>query len=144
MSKVFEDEFMDVLSGLVSLCLEALEVSNKHADKLFMHGVTGVICSFDAFYEYNRQIVPGYQMFSPKVDIQVAKLGTNDLLKLEKVCNQHNRPVPTEIKMVYYVDSGKLDTRFRYDDVCPVDSDLLPGDLFDAWVEEEKKKLAAR
>lgn len=34
MNRVFEDEFMEIQSDLVSLCLEALETADMGVDKL--------------------------------------------------------------------------------------------------------------
>ena len=58
MEKVFEDEFMEIQTGMVSLCLEALEDVNINVDKVYIY----VFCDehetfFNTFFEYNSQIV---------------------------------------------------------------------------------------
>ena len=37
MNKVFEDEFMDIQSGIIALCMEALDIANQHVDKVFAY-----------------------------------------------------------------------------------------------------------
>lgn len=37
MEKVFEDEFIEIQTGMVVLCLEALEDVNKKVDKVYIY-----------------------------------------------------------------------------------------------------------
>lgn len=37
MEKVFEDEFIEIQTGMVALCLEALEDVNKKVDKVYIY-----------------------------------------------------------------------------------------------------------
>lgn len=42
MEKVFDDEFMEIQTGMVALCLEALEDVNIKVDKVYMPFVMNI------------------------------------------------------------------------------------------------------
>ena len=42
MGRGFEDEFMDIQSSLVSLCLEALETVDASVDKIYIYAFAAI------------------------------------------------------------------------------------------------------
>lgn len=137
MNKVFEDEFMDLQSGLISLCIE---VAQQKISKVYAY------CSnekkskmFNAFFEVDGEIKTLNQLGIPsKLAFQFLKVGTEDLEKIEPLCIKYNMPIPTEMKLYYDVKSGKYDATYKYEEVCSAKTGKSAGEVFLEWVSEIK------
>lgn len=145
MTKVFEDEFMEVQAGLISLCLEFAGRARKDVDLVYAYcyledGDT----SFNVFYECNGKLLRADQFGLGMLTLDFLMIGMQDLQEIRKVCDNHNQPIPTEMRLVYTPKTNRFKADISYDVICPLNSDLECGEVFDAWFEEEKKKLAAR
>lgn len=135
MNKVFEDEFMDLQSGLISLCIE---VANQKVSKVYAY------CSnekkskmFNAFFEVDGEIKTLNQLgVSNKLAFQFLKIGTEDLEKIDAVCTKYNMPIPTEIKLYYDVDSKKFDAKYKYEEVCSAKTGKDAAEIFLEWISE--------
>lgn len=135
MNKTFEDEFMDLQAGLISLCLE---VTEKKVNKVYAY------CSnekkskmFNAFFDVNGEIKTLNQLGVPnKLAFQFLKLGTEDLEKVNVICKKYNMPIPTEMKLYYDVTSGKYDAKYKYEEVCSAQTGKNAGEVFLEWVSE--------
>lgn len=139
MSKVFEDEFMEIQSGLISLCMEVLE--GKKVSKVYAY------CSnekkskmFNAFFEADGEIKTLGKMGVPSgLVFKFLEIGTEDLEKLDSVCAKYSMPIPTEMKMYYDVETGKYNAKYKYETVCSaVETGKIAEDVFMEWVEEIK------
>lgn len=137
MNKVFEDEFMDLQSALISLCLEVVE---QKVNKIYAY------CSnekkskmFNAFFEVNGEIKTLNQLGVPnKLAFQFLKLGTEDLEKVDAICIKYSMPIPTEMKLYYDVETGKYDAKYKYEEVCSAKTGKNAGEVFLEWVSEIK------
>ncbi|MBD5492647.1 MAG: hypothetical protein HDR16_11205 [Lachnospiraceae bacterium] len=135
MNKVFEDEFMDLQSGLISLCIE---VVRQKISKVYAY------CSnekkskmFNAFFDVNGEIKTLDQLGVPdELAFQFLKIGTEDLEKVDDICTKHNMPIPTEMKLYYEVESGKFDAEYKYEEVCSAKTGKNAGEVFIEWVSE--------
>ncbi len=135
MNKVFEDEFMDLQSALISLCLE---VTGGKIRKVYAY------CSnekkskmFNAFFDVNGEIKTLDQLGVPnKLAFQFLKIGTEDLEKVDAICVKHNMPIPTEMKLYYDVAAGKYDAKYKYEEVCSAKTGKNAGEVFLEWVSE--------
>ena len=98
MGKVFEDEFMELQTGLISLCLE---LARGKVDKVFAYcSNEKKTKSFNAFFEVDGSIKTTNQLDVPGDLIdQFLKLGTGDVMNLDAIGKKHHRPVPTEMKL---------------------------------------------
>lgn len=138
MNKEFEDEFMELQTGLISLCLE---VTERKVNRIYAY------CSnekkskmFNAFFDVNGEIKTLNQLGVPNnLAFQFLKLGTGDLEKLDAVCVKHNMPIPTEMKLYYDVTSGKYDAKYKYEEVCSAQTGKSAGEVFLEWVLEIKR-----
>jgi len=137
MSKVFEDAFSDVQSGLISLCLEAVD---ENAEKVYAYcSIEEKSRTFNAFFCVNGEIKTLDEITDNVALIrQFLEFGTGDLLEIKRVCKEHDRPVPTEIKMVYDVQSGHFEANYQYVPVCDGDMDKSSYDVFMEWFNEVK------
>ncbi len=139
MQKEFEDAFMDFQSSLISLCLE---VTENNVDVIYAY------CSnekkskmFNAFVCVDGEVKTISQLGVQRSRVfQFLQVGTVDLEKLDKLCEEYNKPVPREIKMIYDVKTGKFDASYKYEEVCGPKSDKSSGEVFMEWLEEVKNK----
>ena len=142
--KVFEDEFMEVQSGLISLCMEFL--GENEIEKIYAYcSIEGKACSFNAFFGTNSGIKTITEIESNmRRAMQFLRTGCHDLVKMKEVCATHEKPVPTEIKMTYDVKSGKFDAEYRYDEICSLKTGKDQSEVFMSWVNEMKKEVGQK
>ena len=152
MSKVFEDYFSELQTDMVSICLEYVE---KKADKIYIYCSfeKGVISS-DFFYCINDKVVRKHKLNDAvtmdsgkfRYDTSVARqkgvmnIINDDIEKLYKICNQYNKEMPTEIKLVYDVNKNSLKANYKYDLVYSNDPIKTADDIAMEWFEEVKNK----
>lgn len=139
MNKVFEDEFMEVQSGLISLCLE---VTEKNVDKVYAYcSIEKKSLSFNVFFEKQGEIKKLHELgIDQALIMQFLKLGTHDLKKIRSVCESHNMRTPTQIKMYYDVNTGKFDAQYEYEDICSAETGKDSREVFLEWIAEIKEQ----
>lgn len=138
MQKNFEEEFMDIQSGLISLCLEAVE---GKADKVYAY-VSNEAKSraFNAFFESKGEIKSAGKMIDDRdVLKQFFNIGIEDIERMNKLCDTYGMKKPTELKMIYDVKNGKYQADYRYDEVCSAKTDLVAHEVFFAWMDEVRQ-----
>lgn len=64
------------------------------------------------------------------------KIGTTDLSKIKKLCEENETQTPTEIKMYYDVKSGKYKADYNYGEGCSDKTNLSSGEVFMNWYNE--------
>lgn len=139
MSKIYEDEFMEVQSDIISLCLEL--VQNK-ADKVYAYcSIEEKSTSFNAFFEINGKIKTLNEL---DIDMGVVwefmDLGISDLEKVREICKTYKQSIPTEIKMIYDISTGKYDADFQYDETSNANTGFDSSQIFMNWLNEIKAK----
>lgn len=137
MKKGFEDAFMDIQSGLISLCLEAAAIE---VDKVYAYAsIEEKSQMFNAFFLVDGEIKTVNQVNTDNSMIrQFLKLGTADLNKVRTVCASYEAPQPTEMKLYYDANTRKFHAQYKYDSVCNESSGLSSGQVFMAWIDEIK------
>jgi len=135
-AKVFEDEFMDVQSGLIDLCME---VSNGNVDKIYAYCAVGE-CSymFNAFFMVSGQIKDLMELQGMTRDLafEFLEVGTKDLISLKDLGAKYNRPIPAEMKLYYDVPTGKFHAEYDYKPSFIKSKRVSPGEAFCAWQDE--------
>ena len=58
---------------------------------------------------------------------------------MKGVCANYGMSVPTEIKMIYDVESGKFDAKYCYDEICSLKTGKDQSEVFMEWVDEIKQ-----
>lgn len=145
MGKVFEDEFMEVQSDLISLCLEAMEIAKKTVSKVYAYcSVEEYSRAFNAFFEINGEVKTLGKLDVPDaLAWKLLRVGTADVDKIEDVCIKYDRPIPREIKMYYDVDTGRFDAQYKYEPVCTADTGKDISEVYLEWVDEVKSSKGA-
>ncbi len=140
-SRVFEDAFMDIQTDMVRLCVELAE--DKHPDKIFLYGsIEGRMVSFNALYLLGSELLSASKLTDDSEMVnQFLRIGSGDLGRLLKTCQEYNRPVPTELKLVFDTKTSTLDTHYQYESICNEGSGLTPANVFLAWRDEIRASL---
>ena len=137
MGKIFEDEFMDLQAEYVSLCLELFE---DRADEIYIYVANEEdVRSFNAFCKVGGEVKMLHEMsIEPPMAFKFLRIGTNDAKRFSILCDKYNMPVPRELKMHYYVRTGKFEAKYKYEPVCSSKMEADSQDIFDDWVQEIK------
>lgn len=137
MKENFEDKFMDLQSGLISLCLEVI---NRKVDKVYAYAsIEEKSTMFNAFFEVDGEIITINQLNNDKRTVmQFLKLGTSDLIAIKKLCVEYDTKIPTELKMYYDVKLGKYKADYQYDEICSAKTGINAGEVFMNWINEVK------
>ncbi len=135
--KVFEDEFTDVQTGLISLCME---LARENADKVYAYcSIEDNSQMFNAFFEKDGRILKNNQVgASNETVMDFLKLGTQDLDVLRDVCVRHGKPVPRQIKMVYDAKTHGFDSKISYDSLQKENKSA--GQAFMDWRSEVENR----
>lgn len=151
MGKIFEDEFMEVQSDIISLCLELVE---NRAEMIYAYGsIEEESVSFDVFYKIDGNLVYTNELnkyqtnYNYKADsmqqLELLKIGTSDLKKIREVCTRYKYPIPTELKMIYNVETGQYDADYKHEPICTSENGIDPSEIFNAWFNEIKEQQLA-
>ncbi|MBQ8741197.1 MAG: DUF600 family protein [Clostridia bacterium] len=144
MSKVFEDYFAEIHTDMVDICMEYVD---DVAEKIYIYGsVEDGMITADFFYKIDGNILKRHKinMVSSRYDVSVQRQNMcldiliEDLEKLISLCKEYDRPMPTEIKMVYDVNKNSLNVDYKYDPVYSNHKTKLPDDIVEEWFEEVK------
>lgn len=147
MPKIFEDVFMEVQADMISLGIDYVE---SQAEKVFIYASNeeGAM-DFNVFYQIKGQIVATDEVnavVDKKIDdsddktFDMLGMGLDYFKQLDSVCNEYDRPIPTEIRLTYDVRANSLKSDYQYEPVYINTKDLDSSDIFMEWVEAEKNK----
>ena len=146
----FEDQFSELQADMISICMEYVE---DRADKVYVYASCeeGVVSS-SFFYLINNTYVEchkvndalnnGEEEYNVSQDRQFAVLDiiNEDVEKIKELCKEHEKDMPTELKLIYEVKSGKLQAEYKYDLVYSDDEVKTADDIAEEWFEEVKAK----
>lgn len=141
MGRTFEDEFMDIQAGLISLCLE---LTGEDVDKVYAYAsIEQKSMMFNAFFEKGGRVLTINQVgVDNATAMNFLRIGTMDLQKLKNVCEENGKDVPTEIKMYYEVQTHRFNSDCKYDEICSAKTGVSSGEVFASWCNEVKNSLA--
>lgn len=150
MGKEFEDYFSELQVDIISHCME---YADDRAEKVFVYcSFENDVISCNFFYKLNGKIVLKSRLNDAlvegqdKFDVSVKRQNKMikdiilDINSIRELCNEDNRDMPTEIKLVYDAVDSKVNAEYSYEIVYSDKENMGAKDVFDAWVEEEKNK----
>lgn len=146
MGKVFEDDLIKIQADMVSICLEYVE---NRAEKIYIYCYNENGCIYgNCFFKVDGNILEKHNLNKEEYNISfrrqdlVLDILVDDIEKMEKLCKEYHKPIPTEMRLIYDVKQNKLIASYRYDRLLKKDKyDVSWDDLFNEWVEEEKTNL---
>ncbi|MED3864409.1 immunity protein YezG family protein [Priestia megaterium] len=146
--KEFEDRFSELQADMISICIEYI---NDRADKVYIYAsCEGNIIASKFFYLINNQYVESHQVndaledederydTSPKRGFMVLDILNEDIEKIEALCKENNRDMPTEMKLIYDVKSGHFTAEYNYELVYINDDVKTASYSANEWFEEVK------
>ncbi|MEX0136650.1 DUF600 family protein [Bacillus nitratireducens] len=146
--KEFEDRFSELQDDMISICMEYVE---DRADKVYVYASReeGII-SGSFFYCINKKYVKCHKVndaledgderydVSPKRMLMVLRIICEDIEKIEELCKEYERDMPTEMKLIYDTKSGRFKAGYKYDLVYTNDDIKIADHIADEWFEEVK------
>ena len=146
--KEFEDKFSELQADMISICLEFVE---NRADKVYVYAShEGSIISSQFFYFINNKYVKPHKVNDALEDgderydvssnrgFMVLRIISEDMEKIEGLCKEYERDMPTEMKLIYDVKNGNFKAEYKYELVYTHDDVKTAGDIADEWFEEIK------
>jgi hypothetical protein len=70
--------------------------------------------------------------------LMVLRIICEDIEKIEELCKEYERDMPTEMKLIYDVKSGNFKAEYKYDLVYTHDDIKTASHIADEWFEEVK------
>ena len=141
---VFEDLFMDIQKDMVSICLE---YCYEKADVIYILGACekNMLSSY-WFYDFGGKIVERHELNkvspeydgSPQRQKQCMQILVEDVEKLFVLCKEHQRPMPTELRLIYNVKTHKFESKYNYEPVWSNHPTKLSNHIVDEWIQELK------
>lgn len=140
MNAGFEENFMELQTDLISLCLELTE---GKVDKIFAYAsIENKSTMFNAFFEKSGELYTINQLnIDRKTAMEFLRIGTKDLSKIKDLCKQNNMKVPTELKMYYNLQTGKYNADYEYDEICSEKTGISAGEVFMQWYDEIRDSI---
>ena len=74
----------------------------------------------------------------------VFRSGEADLEKIRQICIHYEKPVPTELRMIYDCKSGKIDTEYKYESICSAKTGTDSSEIFMKWLDEVRQSTWKR
>ncbi|CAN7535072.1 immunity protein YezG family protein [Rossellomorea sp. LjRoot5] len=144
--KTFEDRFSELQADMISICMEYIE---ERADKVYVYAsCEESIISSKFFYLINNKYVKphkvndalangdeGYNVSSER-QFMVLDILNEDIEKIKKLCLDYEKDMPTEMKLIYDVKSGKFKSEYKYDLVYTNHETKTARQIADEWFDE--------
>ena len=140
----FEDKFMEVQVGMISLAMEYVQ---NQAEKVYIYAIADSLYSFKPFYKINGVVIEMEKVntvLDTKVDdsdnmmFSVLRYGLEDIQTMLDIYQEYDREHPTEMWLIYDAQKNSLDSRYSYEGRYDKDEELLPRLEFEKWFEEVK------
>ena len=148
MAKVFEDEFMDIQTEIISL---ANEYILGQADKIYVYGIIESLLSVDIFYEIHGQVIGRYYVNNALseedqwIDVDgrqsaLLQLSMDEIKNLRACCESYDRECPSEFWLVYDVKTKSFDGKYSYEWRYRKadETQISPNSELKKWMEEIK------
>lgn len=146
--KEFEEIFSELQADMISICMEYVE---DRADRVYVYASCeeGIISS-SFFYLINNKYVECHKLndalengderyhVSTERQFMVLDIINENTEKIKVLCQEYERDMPTELKLIYDAKSGKLQAEYKYDLVYTNDDINTADDIANEWFEEIK------
>ena len=146
--KEFEEIFSELQADMISICMEYVE---DRADKVYVYASCeeGIISS-GFFYLINNKYVECHKVndalengderydVSTERGFMVLDIINDNVEKIKVLCEEYERDLPTELKLIYDTKSGKLQAEYKYDLIYTNDDVKTAHHIANEWFEEIK------
>ncbi|MGG3925320.1 immunity protein YezG family protein [Metabacillus fastidiosus] len=146
--KDFEERFSELQADMISICMEYVE---DRTDKVYVYAsYEAGMTSSSFFYLINNKYVEAYKLndaledgdkrydVSTERGFMVLDIINENVEKMEELCKEYERDMPTELKLIYDVKSGNFKAEYKYDLVYTNDDIKTADHIAEEWFEEIK------
>lgn len=126
----FEDAFMEIQSGYITLCLDL--AGNVDEVNVFIYQ-DDVSCTFNAFFVKDGKIITPDESAAESIVDKFYELGVEDIDKLIGVCEKFDHKCPNEFRLTYNTHTKHFDAKYGYSNYAET-SELTPFDVFVDWM----------
>lgn len=126
----FEDAFMEIQSGYITLCLDL--AGNVDEVNVFIYQ-DDVSCTFNAFFVKDGKIKTPDESAAESIVDKFYELGVEDIDKLIGVCEKFDHKCPNEFRLTYNTHTKHFDAKYGYSNYAET-SELTPFDVFVDWM----------
>lgn len=154
MSGTFEDSMQEILESMLSVCLE---YGDNRVDGVYLYGAAeDGTSSADVFYDIGGRLYRTNQLndapatqSGQRFDLSDSRGSAlldfllDDLDRLVELHKSHEREPPAQLKAHFDAVTGKLSVKFSHDLHFSNTEDLLPSDIFEAWLQEVKERISS-
>jgi hypothetical protein len=136
---------------MVSICLEYVE---NRAEQIFIYcSFEEKVISSDFFYYINGEVVRKHKLneaidnyefqYDTSIERQkgVMNIINENIEEMIKLCEEHNKDMPSEIKIIYNVHNNSLKAEYKYDLVYSNQADKTADEVSMEWFEQIKTSL---
>lgn len=147
MSKVFEDYFSEIQADMVAVCFEYVD---GKAEELFIYcSNENDTMSVSYFYKINNMILERHEINKEVSSIDVSidrqekvmSILLSDLQRLEDLCKEYSKDVPTEIKIRYNIPKNSLEAKYSYDILYSNSEEKSTEDIEQEWINKLKEEV---
>ena len=144
----FEDKFSELQADMISICMEFVE---DRADKVYVYAsCEESIISSRFFYLINNRYVKSHKVndalkegeakydVSPERGFQVLGIINEDIERMKLLCKEYKKDMPTEMKLIYDVKSGRFKAEYKYELIYTNHDTKTARQIADEWFEEVK------
>lgn len=148
--KNFEDKLSEIQTDMIQLALEYAERVERRVEAVYIYCSFETMYSFDVFYKDDKNNIVMLHELSNKgmseseinnLIFSVLKLGNKDLQDIHKICQKYNRPMPSQIKLIYDNVQNKVKGKYSYDLFYSNSDTLTADDIFEQWYNEVKEEI---
>ena len=135
---MFEQEFMEIQSEIISLCVE---YSHGLASHIFVYCyMNGDDHYFNAFFRIRKETWSVEELEYPEeVAAEFRSLIQNETSKLPLLFDQYKREAPVQYKIHFKTKGNKLESDLKYKK--EMDFSMDPQVAFDKWHQSMKRKI---
>lgn len=146
----FVDKCSDVHADMISICMEYVE---NRADKVYVIASCeeSVISSSFFFRIHNRyvechKVNDALEDSEKRYDVSSDRMFKvldglcEDIDRMKELCKEYHQDMPTQMKLIYDVGSGKLRAEYQYELVYTHDDMKTANHIADEWFEEIQSK----
>lgn len=139
MNKTFEDCFSELQADMVSICLEYIE---GNGDKIYIYcSKEKTVSSTGFFFKIDGELKERHKVneiiknlnVSPEQQQAVLNILMDDLHKIDDLCKKYEKPMPTEMKLIYDIKSQNFNAEYKYDYIHTIDEHKTASDIEDEW-----------
>ena len=147
----FDEKFRELYTNMVEIAYEYVNRNRDEVDDIFIFGAIGDgNFSYHVFYKINGKMVEIHQLnrvskqqydLSDNRTFKLQDLGNDYLEKIAALFKSDNRPVPTDLKMIYSPKTGKFTNSIGYDSHFYEEGQKFVSVVYNEWFVEMGGKL---